>query len=78
MARALSELLCHPPDHEHAPFLFLPEENQRRIRFYILSSKRLPRSAVVLSLAPATIAGPAIGRTRKCVRPRAGLDPAAS
>lgn len=78
MARALSELLCHLPEHKRAPFLFLPEENQRRLRLCILSSKRLPRSAEELSLAPATVAGPAIGRTRERVRPRVGLEPAAS
>ena len=75
MALILSELLFHLREHERASFLRLPEANQEELRRFILGSERLPRSADDLFLAPGTVCGPAIGRTRECVRGRVELLP---
>ena len=73
MALPLSELLSHLPEHERASFLRLDPANQAELRSFILESVRLPRSASELDLAPGTVSGPAIGRTRECDRGRVEL-----
>ena len=68
MALILEELLCHLPEHERASYFRLPKANREELRYWIAESERLPRSADDLSGAPGTVSGPAIGRTRECVR----------
>ena len=76
MALVLSELLCHLPEQERVSLLQLPKDNQDELRRFIVESDRLPRSAADLDLAPGTVFGSAIGRTRECDRGRVELLPA--
>ena len=68
MPLLLEELLSHLPEHDRESYLRLDKDNQEELRQYILESERLPRSSADLELAPGTVSGPAIGRTRECVR----------
>ena len=68
MALMLSELLSHLPKAEKQRFLHLDKKAQLQLRNYILNSARLPRSASELELAPGTVSGQALGRTRECDR----------
>ena len=75
MPLILEELLCHLPERERAGYLALPEPNRRELADWIRESERLPRSSADLLCAPGTVSGPAIGRTRECVRGRVEMEP---
>jgi len=75
MALLLEELLCHLSEYDRASYLRLPKADQEELRYWIAGSERLPRTADDLSGAPGTVSGPAIGRTRECVRGVVELQP---
>ena len=75
MALPLEELLFHLPKHDRLPFLRLPQADREALRSSIVESNRLPRTKEDLSLAPGTVSGSALGRTREVVRGRVEVIP---